>query len=84
MTADTSPPPLERVHEQIRDALPVPDAACLDDNHEQARIDYFGGSVELLPQLHQLAHQRGWVDGDGSVQLITDGLRITLRSDFPR
>lgn len=84
---DTSPPPLEEVHEQIRAALPMPAAACLDDNHESARIDYFGDTDqlgELLPQLRDLAIRRGWTVGDGSVQLITDGLRLTLSSDFPR
>lgn len=85
---DTSLPPLERVHEQIRAALPaMPQAACLDDKHEHARIDYFGDRdriAELLPQLRDLAARRGWLDGDGSVQLTTDGLRLTLSSAVAR
>lgn len=85
--SDASMPPLQRVHEQVRDALPVPEAACLDDNHQQARIDYFADPDRLgalLPQLHQFADRHGWIEDDGSVQLITDGLRLTLSSNFPR
>lgn len=85
---DASAPPLEQVHEEIRAALPaMPQAACLDDNHQQARIDYFGEPDrlgELLPQLHELVDWHGWIEDDGSVQLITDGLRLTLSSNFPR
>lgn len=87
MTADTNAPPLEQVHEQIRDALSVPDAACLDGNHAQPSIDYFGETdrlAELLPQLRDLAARRGWIEGDGSVQLVDNGLRLTLSSNFPR
>ena len=85
--SDTGMPPLQRVHEQVRDVLPVPEAACLDDNHQQARIDYFGDLDrlgELLSQLHELADRHGWVEEDGSVQLIIGGLRLTLSSNFPR
>lgn len=84
---DAEAPRLEQVHEQIRAALPVPDAACLDNNHRQSRIDYLGDTGqlgELLPQLRELAARHGWIEGDGSVQLTTDGLRITLSSTFPR
>lgn len=81
-------PPLERVHEQIRAALPaLPQAACLDDNHRQPQIDYFGDTGqlgELRGQLRDLATRNGWLDGDGSVQLADNALRITLSSNHPR